>query len=88
VWAEVRARFPSDGEFEQSLALLGVRFETISRPKPRRWPDGYGARVAERRTESAGTSSRTFSWALTPRSRRTPFSRGTVASIAGISASR
>jgi predicted nucleic acid-binding protein len=30
VWAEVRAHFPSDAEFEQSLALLGVRFESIS----------------------------------------------------------
>jgi len=52
------------------------------------WPDGYGARVGEGRTESAGASSRPFSWALTPRSRRTPFSRGTVASIAGTSVSR
>ena len=30
VWAEVRAHFPSDAEFEESLALLGVRFESIS----------------------------------------------------------
>jgi predicted nucleic acid-binding protein len=30
VWAEVRAHFPSDPEFEQSLALLGVRFEPVS----------------------------------------------------------
>ena len=30
VWAEVRAHFPSDAEFEQSLALLGVRFESLS----------------------------------------------------------
>jgi len=30
VWAEVRAHFPSDAEFEQSLAVLGVRFEPIA----------------------------------------------------------
>ena len=30
VWAEVRAHFPSDTEFEEALALLGVRFEPLS----------------------------------------------------------
>ena len=29
VWAEIRAHFPSDDTFRQSLALLGVRFEAI-----------------------------------------------------------
>ena len=29
VWAEVRAHFPSDAEFEAALALLGVRFDAI-----------------------------------------------------------
>ena len=29
VWAEVRAHFPSDDTFRESLALLGVRFEAI-----------------------------------------------------------
>ena len=30
VWAEVRAHFPSDTEFDRALALLGVRFEPTS----------------------------------------------------------
>jgi predicted nucleic acid-binding protein len=30
VWAEVRAHFISDAEFEQALGLLGVRFESVS----------------------------------------------------------
>src|SRR5207253_7441610 len=29
VWAEVRAHFASDSEFEAALALLGVRFDAI-----------------------------------------------------------
>jgi hypothetical protein len=29
VWAEVRAHFPSDAEFEQAVGLLGIRFEPI-----------------------------------------------------------
>jgi hypothetical protein len=29
VWAEVRAQFPTDVEFGQALALLGIRFEAI-----------------------------------------------------------
>ena len=29
VWAEVRAHFPSYGEFQEALGLLGVRFEAI-----------------------------------------------------------
>lgn len=30
VWAEVRAHFPADAEFEHALRLLGVRFDTIT----------------------------------------------------------
>jgi len=30
VWAEVRAHFPSDDAFRESLALLGVRFDPIT----------------------------------------------------------
>lgn len=30
VWAEVRAHFPNDGEFEQALLRLGVRFDAVS----------------------------------------------------------
>ncbi len=30
VWAEVRAHFPTDAEFNQALGLLGVRFEAIT----------------------------------------------------------
>lgn len=30
VWAEVRARFPSDEAFEAAMGLLGVRFEPLS----------------------------------------------------------
>lgn len=30
VWAEVRANFPADADFVESLGLLGVRFEPIS----------------------------------------------------------
>jgi predicted nucleic acid-binding protein len=30
VWAEVRAHFAADGEFHESMRLLGVRFEPIS----------------------------------------------------------
>jgi predicted nucleic acid-binding protein len=30
VWAEVRAHFPADAEFEAALGSLGVRFEAIS----------------------------------------------------------
>ncbi len=30
VWAEVRAHFGDDDDFERALALLGVRFEPIS----------------------------------------------------------
>jgi predicted nucleic acid-binding protein len=29
VWAEVRAHFPSDADFEEALGLLGVRFDPI-----------------------------------------------------------
>lgn len=29
VWAEVRAHFPTDADFEQALGILGVRFEAI-----------------------------------------------------------
>jgi hypothetical protein len=32
VWAEVRAHFPEDGEFEAALGLLGVQFDPISAP--------------------------------------------------------
>jgi predicted nucleic acid-binding protein len=55
VWAEVRAHFPADAEFEHSLALLGVRFEPISAEaaatagrlwrESRRTGDGGRARV-------------------------------------------
>jgi predicted nucleic acid-binding protein len=30
VWAEVRAHFPSDAEFEDALTILGVQFEPIT----------------------------------------------------------
>jgi len=30
VWAEVRAHFPGDTEFEHALRLLGVRFDAIT----------------------------------------------------------
>jgi predicted nucleic acid-binding protein len=30
VWAEVRAHFPSDADFEAALGLLGVRFDAIT----------------------------------------------------------
>jgi predicted nucleic acid-binding protein len=30
VWAEVRAQFATDAEFEQALSLLGIRFEAIT----------------------------------------------------------
>jgi predicted nucleic acid-binding protein len=29
VWAEVRAHFPTDADFEHALGILGVRFEAI-----------------------------------------------------------
>ena len=31
VWAEVRAHFPGDAEFEAAVGLLGVEFEPLSR---------------------------------------------------------
>lgn len=47
VWAEVRAHFPSDSEFEAALALLGVRFEAIVpeavTPAGRLWRERRGA---------------------------------------------
>ena len=30
VWAEVRAHFPDDESFQEGLAILGVRFDSIS----------------------------------------------------------
>ena len=80
VWAEVRAHFPSDAELEQSLALLRVRFESISSEAAamagRLWRESAkGGRNARARRRGL------ISWALTPRSRRTFFSRETVASI-------
>jgi predicted nucleic acid-binding protein len=30
VWAEVRAHFKADAEFDEALRLLGIRFESIS----------------------------------------------------------
>ena len=30
VWAEVRAHFPGDAEFEQAVGLLGIRFEPLA----------------------------------------------------------
>jgi len=30
VWAEVRAHFPTDAEFQQALQILGIRFEAIT----------------------------------------------------------
>ncbi len=31
VWAEVRAHFPADAEFEQAVGVLGISFEPIAR---------------------------------------------------------
>jgi predicted nucleic acid-binding protein len=30
VWAEVRAHFPTEGEFHEALGVLGVRFDAIT----------------------------------------------------------
>ncbi len=58
VWAEVRAHFPADADFEHALGLLGIRFDAITAERQRP-PGGSGASGGLRRQHLAGASSPT-----------------------------
>ncbi|MGH7319617.1 MAG: PIN domain-containing protein [Candidatus Rokuibacteriota bacterium] len=52
VWAEVRAHFPADGDFEHALGVLGIRFDAITAEAAaaagRLWRERRPALVASR----------------------------------------
>lgn len=52
VWAEVRAHFAADDDFDEALRVLGVRFEPVSaeaaRAAGRLWRSSRGGREAAR----------------------------------------
>lgn len=54
VWAEVRAHFGSDEDFDQSMATVGVQFVALSEAAAREAGARWSRRRQRRRTGTAG----------------------------------